>query len=273
MPSRSVTVVGARGGHGASTVAAVLALTTAVTATTELITRDVPAMAALLGVGDVRCAGVSLSEPLVLRGSDDESRMGVSVIRDADTAGDDAHCDALLAVLRGPCYVGLHTLARAGRRLDGIVLLAEPERTIEARDVEGVLGAPVVATVPVTGRVARTIDAGLLIARYARLTEFASLRRYVNTRLGLIEAAAMTREHASDASLRSSAHRPRPGAEPAPKIVTDWPVPLCGTGGSSAARRETRVRCASPCRDLVSGGGAHAQYRHAEPRGGRVLHR
>jgi hypothetical protein len=85
-----------------------------------------------------------------------------------------------IAVLRGPCYLGLRTLAGASRKLDGLVLLAEPGRCLGRRDVEDVIGVPVVAEVAVTDRVARTIDAGILVTRFAQLREFLPLSRYVD---------------------------------------------------------------------------------------------
>ena len=85
-------------------------------------------------------------------------------------------------MLRGPCYLALRSLLRGQQSPDGIVLLAEPGRSLTARDVEDVTGVPVVARVAVSPTVARTIDAGLLVARLHRLRDLASLRIYA-TRL------------------------------------------------------------------------------------------
>ena len=89
----------------------------------------------------------------------------------------------LLAVLRGPCYLGLHSLVTHDVELDGIVLVAEPGRSLTRRDVADVCGAPVVAEIPASPRVARTIDAGLFVTRLHRLSELASLRRYLTRTL------------------------------------------------------------------------------------------
>ena len=82
-----------------------------------------------------------------------------------------------MGVLRGPCYLALRTLLAGQHGLDGLVLVAEPGRALSERDVTDATGLDVVATVPVTPRIARTIDAGLLATRHPRQREFRSLRR------------------------------------------------------------------------------------------------
>ena len=52
-----------------------------------------------------------------------------------------------------------------------------------ATDVEDVTGVPVFATVDVSPIVARTIDAGLLVARLHHLDEFNALRRWTTRQL------------------------------------------------------------------------------------------
>ena len=74
----------------------------------------------------------------------------------------------LLVVLRGPCYLGLRSIVASGLQADGIVLLVEAGRSLTRRDVGDVCGVPVVAQIPVTANVARTIDAGLLVTRLPR---------------------------------------------------------------------------------------------------------
>ena len=85
-----------------------------------------------------------------------------------------------IGVLRGPDYLGLRTLCEhAEAPLDALVMLAEPGRALDARDVEHVSGRRVVAVVDHTPVVARTIDAGLLVHRLGRLREFAQLRTWI----------------------------------------------------------------------------------------------
>jgi hypothetical protein len=82
-------------------------------------------------------------------------------------------------VVRGPCYLSLRAAVEYRWEPDGVILLAEPGRALSAADVADVLGAPVVAQVPVEPAVARVIDAGLLLARLHRLSAFRSLAQLV----------------------------------------------------------------------------------------------
>ncbi|MBW3615154.1 MAG: hypothetical protein KY439_07595 [Actinobacteria bacterium] len=72
-----------------------------------------------------------------------------------------------LLVLR-PCYLALRRALAAPLRPSAVVLIAEPNRSLDARDVEDVLGVPVRAVVPYDPRIARCVDAGLLSARLPR---------------------------------------------------------------------------------------------------------
>jgi hypothetical protein len=72
-----------------------------------------------------------------------------------------------LLVTRG-CYLALRRAVAAPLRPSGVVLLAEPGRALDGHDVDGVLGVPVVAEIPVEPAVARAVDAGLLASRLPR---------------------------------------------------------------------------------------------------------
>ncbi|MFN0089155.1 MAG: hypothetical protein ACKVWR_02640 [Acidimicrobiales bacterium] len=80
-----------------------------------------------------------------------------------------------LLVIR-PCYLALRRAAALPLQPAGVVLVSEAQRAITARDVAAVVGAPVVAEVPVRPEVARAVDAGLLAERLPRPLERA-LRR------------------------------------------------------------------------------------------------
>ena len=67
-----------------------------------------------------------------------------------------------------PCYLALRRAVAAPLRPSGVVVVGEPGRALDHRDVEGVLGVPVVAEVSVDPAVARAVDAGLLAARLPR---------------------------------------------------------------------------------------------------------
>ena len=69
-----------------------------------------------------------------------------------------------LLVIR-PCYLALRRATELPGRVSGIVLLDEPGRALGRRDVESVIGVPVVAEIPLDPAVARAVDAGLLSCR------------------------------------------------------------------------------------------------------------
>lgn len=65
-----------------------------------------------------------------------------------------------------PCYLALRrTLSEQSPRPTGVVLIREPSRVLSADDVAEAVRAPVVAEIDVDPAVARTVDAGLLVAR------------------------------------------------------------------------------------------------------------
>lgn len=72
-----------------------------------------------------------------------------------------------LMVIR-PCYLALRRAALAPVVPTGVVVVTEPGRALRAADVEGVVGAPVVAVVDVEPTVARAVDAGVLAIRMPR---------------------------------------------------------------------------------------------------------
>jgi hypothetical protein len=87
-----------------------------------------------------------------------------------------------LLVLR-PCYLALRRVLAAPVRPSGVVLVVEAGRSLGRRDIEDVLGVPVVAEVAVEDGVARAVDAGLLARRVPRPLERA-LRPLVAGRAG-----------------------------------------------------------------------------------------
>lgn len=75
---------------------------------------------------------------------------------------------SVLLVVR-PCYLALRRAveenADGGVTADGIVLVSGEGRVLTRRDVQSVLGIPVVAEVPLDPDVARRVDAGLFLSR------------------------------------------------------------------------------------------------------------
>lgn len=96
------------------------------------------------------------------------------VVVDAGVVTDDhptlplvAEASRSLLVTRA-CYLGLRRAIDLPVRPSGVVLLREPGRTMGRDDVENVVGAPIVADIPVDPSVARAVDAGVLARRLPR---------------------------------------------------------------------------------------------------------
>ncbi len=154
---------GAKGGVGTSTVAAVIALHASRQRPVELratTPERLDELAALLGITHTPGA------PLILGGDACEDTL---VVVDGGTdATLPEGTTASLLVIRA-CYLALRrALQRAGPRPDGVILVDEAGRSLTSRDIEDVLGVPVLATFPVAPAVARMIDAGLLSGRPPR---------------------------------------------------------------------------------------------------------
>lgn len=179
--TRTITVTGARGGHGATTMAAALALFAAKHGRTTLVAHDRWAAAVLLGMpeGDEEVVEVTAGLSLARHAPTDPRD---TLVVDGGAAGGESTGESYV-VLRGPCYVALASLlATLDAPPDGVIVLAEPGRSLTCRDVYEVVGIPVVATVRASPSVARTIDAGLLVGRVHRLRELAPLAALVGQR-------------------------------------------------------------------------------------------
>jgi MinD superfamily P-loop ATPase len=75
--------------------------------------------------------------------------------------------DQSLLVTR-PCFLSLRRALASPVRPTGIVLVSEEGRALGRREVEDIVGVPVVAEVPVDASVARAVDAGTLAMRMPR---------------------------------------------------------------------------------------------------------
>jgi len=152
-----IEFIGVRGGHGTTTVALAAAATLATRGPTRLATHDRRSLCATVGIahdglpipladnldlvdgldGDVYDAG-TLEHYL-----DDEPFP--DFCRDRR---DSAPEPLRIAVLRGPDYLGVRTLcAHPDAQLDGVVVINEPGRALDPRDVEHVCGRAVIAVV------------------------------------------------------------------------------------------------------------------------------
>ena len=83
-----------------------------------------------------------------------------------------------VVVLRGPCSMGVLSLAEKRHMFEYLVLIREPWRPIGRRDVEFLLRTNVAVEIPFSQRVARLADAGLLAERALDLDEFSELRAW-----------------------------------------------------------------------------------------------
>lgn len=239
----TVTFAGAKGGQGTTTVTAAAAVFAAGHGPTTLVTERPAEMATLLGIprpADGR--PVRVTETLWLAteavaGTDTTIVEHHPTHENPDPEPTSEPVTRYL-VVRGPCYLALSAaVARPDPAPDGIVLVAEPCRSLTARDVTEVTGVPVVAVVEVSDRVARAVDAGLLLARLHHLPALAPL------------SALMT----PPAPTTPPPPNPRPPAPsrqlPAPRSTThtDLPCPQCGHGRVGGTRgktgREHPTRC------------------------------
>jgi hypothetical protein len=121
------------------------------------------------GTGSVSAGAALRAEALVARFTADSRPVVADCGRAERSPGRDLAAGATLSleVLR-PCYLALRRALEAPVRPTGIVLVSEPGRSLQRRDVEDVLGVPVWAEVPLEPAVARAVDAGLLGARLPR---------------------------------------------------------------------------------------------------------
>ena len=73
------------------------------------------------------------------------------------------HAMRSILVVR-PCYLALRRATQSPKP-DSIIFVEEPGRALTTRDIESVIGAPVMTTVPIDPTIARSVDAGLLGTR------------------------------------------------------------------------------------------------------------
>jgi hypothetical protein len=176
MQHTTVTIAGARGGQGTTTVAAALAIFGAGHTPMRLVSPDAPAV---LGLPEPLGAWEAVEVAPNLSLTPPSKCEGASVIEAGRLCSHDDLPSPLYVVLRGPCYLGLRELVLgAWPPPDGVILVMEEGRSLTDRDVADVLGIPVVARVRHSARVARTIDAGLFLPRLQRHAEFKELSQF-----------------------------------------------------------------------------------------------
>lgn len=80
-----------------------------------------------------------------------------------------AHLDLREHALRSilvvrPCYLALRRATQSPKP-DAIVIIEEPGRALTTHDVQRLIGAPVMAKIPIDPTIARSVDSGLLATR------------------------------------------------------------------------------------------------------------
>jgi hypothetical protein len=159
-----------KGGQGTTTVAAITALAHARRGPTTLIVPDFDEaddMCAVYGMGN---PGVGVLEPFEVIND-----LNVLVTESYRPTFDSEHTAVATGYGHVPgwrnilvtrhCYLALRRTVALHLPIDGIVTIHEPGRALSDRDVEGAVGAPVIASLPWDPMVARAIDAGLLATR------------------------------------------------------------------------------------------------------------
>jgi len=187
----TIEFIGVRGGHGTTTVALAAAAILTVRGPTLISAHDRPAMCAHVGLA-ADGLPIPLADNLELAAVDEPGDVldagtlqsyldEIPFEGEAATGAQKAAGCLRIGVLRGPDYLGVRTLCdHAEADLDGLVVISESGRALDARDVEHVSGCTVVAVVDHTPVVARTVDAGLFMHRVHRLREFAQLRAWID---------------------------------------------------------------------------------------------
>lgn len=215
MAQRRYLIAGAKGGQGTTTVATVVAALAAGHGPTTLVSTRPDDVCALTGspapatwasmasisanlrLLDAKHADIK-GGPCPVSGPDGDEPQHVVVDlgrlselpEDHRLETDGVANTSRWLVVRGPCYLSLRAAIDHPWRPHGIVVLAEAGRPLTSADVSDVVGAPVIAQVPVEAAVARIIDAGLLLARLPRLSAFQSLARLLPAELHPAKAPA-----------------------------------------------------------------------------------
>lgn len=169
----TIHVVGAKGGVGTSTVCALLALEHHAAGHHVILTAqnddqgDLHALFGMAATEDpISLAPVPIEGPHRIPVLITVVDHGTS-LPDCDMWATRTAGDRLYLVMR-PCYLAIRRALQLNHRPDGIILVEEPGRALGARDITEVIGAPVVATLPLSQDLARMIDAGILQSRFAR---------------------------------------------------------------------------------------------------------
>ena len=165
-----------KSGSGVSTTAALLALAVRHDTPTHLVDLCGDQLA-LFGLVPRPGATIEVAKHLTIRdlthsSVDDQAatidrlaQLGEHVIIDAGTPDHSIHDRLPVGTVRRwvvrPCYLALRRVADYSVRPDEVIVLTEPGRSLTARDIAAITGAPVTATLDIDRHIARTTDSGL----------------------------------------------------------------------------------------------------------------
>ncbi len=163
-----------KGGSRCSTAAAAYAIVTAETGQMVALIDHGTDMPALLGMpqpASIQYMPIEVSENLWLCSAsyaaiNNLDRFAV-IVHDYGVVTEAPEADTRYLVTL-PCYLSLRRGVGLNIKADAIILMTEPDRALDARDVERCYGIPVAAELPFDPMVARCIDAGLISSRLPR---------------------------------------------------------------------------------------------------------
>lgn len=152
-----VGFISAKGGQGVTVTACSFAVTLSASHSVALIAGDDARSCFGLPHDDTRSYGVKPG--LSLFASEDQMRSSGETF---DYIVLDGQPGEQTYLVTRPCYIALRHAVNSDLSYDGIIVIDEPGRALDERDVKNALGKPVVAVMQIDPAVARSVDAGLL---------------------------------------------------------------------------------------------------------------
>jgi hypothetical protein len=178
-----ITLSSPKPGNGVTVTAALLALTASATQHTTIIDLAGDQLPALGETDDSHRQIEVTADLTVIDATNDTTAEQHQQIIDCETRGDLVIVDAGRAdhpihdLLHGDtrrvwvmrcCYLTLRRAVTATPRPDEIIMIREPQRALNQRDIEQAVGVKVTTVIDLDPGIARAVDAGLLAARLPR---------------------------------------------------------------------------------------------------------
>lgn len=83
-----------------------------------------------------------------------------TILRSGEDAADVVRAASKSLLVIRPCYLAIRRATRLSLPISGVIVIDEPGRSLDHRDIADVLSVPVLATLPWDGALARAVDAG-----------------------------------------------------------------------------------------------------------------